>query len=290
MFLNLQNTDTLELLTDSTAALDVKVTYTDITKSTRLWLTSDTQLTKISTATTTTICSSPAATETRAVANIEITNTSAGTVSNVTLKFDRSGTEYLSPVFNLQPGAGVEWVEGVGWYPLAAPSTGFGDVLERRLDATQTGQNIATVQPWFPILGAVAVEAGTVYDLEGLLNMTRAAGTTSHTTAIGFGGTATLTSILWRCQCNTGDTLANAAENHTAARAATSTVVKAASTSATEEVSLRVAGTVKFNAAGTFIPQFTYSATPGGAPTIQIGSFFALTKRGVGFSAKGTWT
>ena len=290
MFTALQSTDTLELLTDSAAPLDIKVTYSELTKSTKLWLASDTSLTKISSAGSNVILSAPASTESRAVENIEIVNTSGSVANNVTVKFDRSTTEYLSPTFNLQPGAAVEWVDGEGWYPLAAPSTGFGDVLERRLDATQTGTNGTAAQNWFPTLGAVAVEAATTYDIEGLLNMTRSAGATSHTTSLLFAGTATLTSILWRAECKTGDTLASVASNDAGGRSASAVVVKAASTSATEEVLLKVAGSIKVNAAGTFIPQFSYSAAPGGAPTIQIGSYFALTKRGTGFSLKGTWT
>jgi hypothetical protein len=283
-------TDTLDLVTDSTATVKVLVTWTDMVKSSGLWLSTNRTGTSISTATTTTILAAPAATEVRAINTVFIVNTHASTSVNVTPRYNANATIFEQPHFLLAPGEALEYIEYLGWYKLAAASSGFGDVLERRLDSAGTGQNIATVQPWFPTTGSVAVEAATVYAIEGLLSLTRSAGVTSHTTSIGFGGTATLTSILWHVQCNTGDTLAAATLSSTSAKAATSTVVKAASTSATEEIMIHLNGSVKINAAGTFIPQFTYSATPGGAPTVNLGSFFQLVKKGVGFNTRGTWT
>jgi hypothetical protein len=283
-------TDTLDLVTDSAATLKVLVTYTDRVKASGAWLSTNRTGTSISSATTTTILAAPASTEVRAANTVFIVNTHASLSVNVTPRYNANATIYEQPVFLLAPGAALEFIEYLGWFTISAAASGFGDVLERRLDAAGTGQNIATVQPWFPTTGSVAVEAATVYGIEGLLSLTRSAGATSHTTSLGFGGTATLTSILWHAQCNTGDTLANIALNSTSAKAATSTVVKAASTSATEEIMIHINGSVKINAAGTFIPQFTYSAIPGGTPTVNLGSFFQLIKKGTGFSAKGTWT
>lgn len=283
-------TDTLDLVTDSAATLKVLVTYTDRVKSSGAWLSTNRTGTSISSATTTTILAAPAATEVRAINTVFIVNTHASLSVNVTPRYNANATIFEQPVFLIAPGGALEYIEYLGWFPLAAAASGFGDILERRLDSAGTGQNIATVQPWFPTTGSVAVEAGVVYDMRGVLSLTRSAGVTSHTTAIGFGGTATLTFILWRALCNTGDTLASIAANTASAKAATSTVVKAASTSATEEIMAFITGSVKINAAGTFIPQFTYSAIPGGAPTVNLGSFFVLTKKGTGFSARGTWT
>jgi hypothetical protein len=53
---------------------------------------------------------------------------------------------------------------------------------------------------------------------------------------------------------------------------------------------LDLRGIVRINAAGTFIPQFQYSAAPGGAPTIQQNTFFMLRKLGSGSATtQGTW-
>jgi hypothetical protein len=162
--------------------------------------------------------------------------------------------------------------------------------LFKCLSADATGQNIGTVQPWFPAAGAVSVEASTSYWMEGLFWSTRAAGATSHTTGVGFGGTATLTDITWWGLCKEGDTAAIADADLVVANSAANTNVKAASTSATENILIWVRGIVRVNAAGTFIPQFTYSAAPGGAPTIKEGTFLSLTKLGGNtVTTRGTW-
>ena len=290
MLLLTATTDLLRIVTSAAADVDVVAAYVDRDQSTFAVQGDGKQLTTITTATTTTVVSSPAASKTRNVKELCVRNTHASQVVDVTVLVEVSGpTQYELHKVTLQPGEALEYIEGVGFFTLAAEGTGFGDVIERRLDVSQTGTNGLAAQNWFPTLGAAQVEAGVVYDFYGLLNLTRSAGVTSHTTSLLFAGTATLTYILWRASCNTGDTLANAAQNHAAGRSAAAVVVKAASTSATEEISLLVQGSVKINAAGTFIPQFQYSAAPGGAPTIQPGSFFQLTKKGSGFNQKGTW-
>ena len=159
------------------------------------------------------------------------------------------------------------------------------------MDADAAGQNIATAQQWFPTLGAIAVEANTTYEMDGQLVTTRTAGVTSHTTGLIFAGTGTLIGIQYEVQVNSGDDESVIAQNRTISRTAANTTVKGASTSATESVSIFLEGIVRINAAGTFIPQFIYSATPGGAPTIRANSYFQLRKRGSGtLTAIGTWT
>lgn len=163
--------------------------------------------------------------------------------------------------------------------------------LIRVLDADASGQNVNTAQPWFPTSGAVAVEAG-LYEFEGQINFTRSAGTTSHTTSILFGGTATVSNIMGSQQGNTGDAVISLSSLSTTLFAvATDTPVKASSTSATEQALMRVRGIIRISVAGTLIPQFKYSAAPGGVPTIKRNTFFRLRKLGVvGLTAIGTWS
>lgn len=285
-------TDKIEAVTfNATATIDYAVDYTDLDATTKDWSESDVKIGTITGVSAgTDVSGSPASGKRRRVNFATWRNTHASLEQDVLVQVTRTGpVSAQRHRVTLQPGECLEWSQEIGFFQLAAASTGFGDVLERRLDAAGTGQNIATVQPWFPTTGAVNVEAGVVYEFEGLLSLTRSAGTTSHTTSISFGGTATLTSILWDALTNTGDTLANVAKNGASGKSAAAVVVKAASTSATEEIMCQVKGSVKINAAGTFIPQFTYSATPGGAPTVNIGSFFKLVKKGTGFNTKGIW-
>lgn len=152
------------------------------------------------------------------------------------------------------------------------------------------GTNVNTAQPWFPTAGGVTIEANTTYRIKGLLNLTRAAGVTSHTTGLLFGGTATIASILYHALCRTGDVATNIALNSTLIAVATNTTVKAASTSATENITVQIEGVVRFTTGGTFIPQFQYSAAPGGTPTIKANSFFEMIPVGDNnFATKGTW-
>ena len=169
--------------------------------------------------------------------------------------------------------------------------SGINGIMFKALSADATGSNVNTAQPWFPTAGGVTVAASKTYFFEGLLYLTRAAGTTSHTTSLLFGGTATLTGIQYLAKCITGDTGANSALNATIASVATATVVKAASTSATEVIAVYVSGTVRVNGAGTLIPQFQYSAAPGGAPTVKANSFFRLYPIGDNtVGTRGAWS
>lgn len=154
-------------------------------------------------------------------------------------------------------------------------------ILFKALAADDTGgQNVNTAQPWFPTAGGITLPAATSYFFDGTLLLSRAAGTTSHTLSLLFGGTATITSLDYLAGANTGDVSSLTVENTVLSQAATAVVVKAASISATEQVLVKVEGILRTNAGGTFIPQFTYSAAPGGAPTVKRGSYFRLTPGG----------
>lgn len=289
MILLTATTDKLQVITSAAGDIDVLISYIDRNQSTGAVGADGRQLTTITTAATTDVLNAPGATTTRNAKQINIRNTHASTVNDITVLFNANSTLYELHKVTLQPGEALQFVEGVGFVTLAAASSGFGDVIERIIDADQTGTNGTAAQNWFPTNGAANVEAGIVYDMEGLLNLTRAAGATSHTTSLLFGGTATLTYILWSVILTSADAEANNNANTTSGRVATATVIKAASTNATESYTVRLEGSVKINAAGTFIPQFSYSAAPGGAPTIRTGSRFKLTKKGDGFNTKGTW-
>lgn len=162
--------------------------------------------------------------------------------------------------------------------------------LFKLLSADDTGgQNISTTQPWFPTAGGVTLAAGT-YFFEGLLWTTRAAGTTSHTTGLFFGGSAVVSAIDYFADVSSGDVANQVADTITWGNTTGTVLVKAADTTATENIVLHIKGTVRITTAGTFIPQFIYSAAPGGAPTIKRGSFFRLIPQGgATIVSNGTW-
>jgi len=114
-------------------------------------------------------------------------------------------------------------------------------------------------------------------------------GATSHTTSVGFGGTATFTS------CNYTSKATSAAANTLAAPqmrpvpSAAAAVITAASIAVQTVVELE--GIIRINGAGTIIPQITFSAGPTGTCEVAVDSFFELEPIGNNtVVAVGNWT
>lgn len=286
--------DVFKLITSAAGSIDYLLNYVKAVKATGVVSDIDRVSGNLGGAGNTALLTGPAAaTDIYTLKHGIFTNISASVVNDLTPVHNDGTTDRKLPKYTLQPGEALQYNENIGLFQIVAASLGFGDVLERSIDADQTGTNVTTAQNWFPTNGAVAVEAGVTYDFAGLLGIVRAAGVTSHTVGVLFGGTATLTHIQWTGHVNNTDTLAAGAPNMASARTGATNVAlhTTASTSATEDKMIYVVGCVKINAAGTFIPQFQYiTAAPGGAPTIKTGSFFRLTKKGASFNTKGTWT
>lgn len=133
------------------------------------------------------------------------------------------------------------------------------------------GTDVSTAQQFMPSAGAVTVGVG-VYRLRAILRLSRAGGTTSHTTGVLFAGSATYT-IYGNIKAKEGDAADLQDMSGFPFAVLTETVVKAASTSGTEQTVIEIDAVVTVTVAGTFIPQFKYSAAPGngttGIPTIS---------------------
>lgn len=143
-----------------------------------------------------------------------------------------------------------------------------------------TMANSASAQsPFAAAVDTLTVPGATTYAFEMLLQIT-GMGATTRTTAIEFdAGTATLTSISYFAEIFTG--AANTIPTATGqihAVAATAQIVNA--TVATAAATIRVKGIVRFNAAGTFIPQIKFSADPTGTILCKKDSFILLTPLG----------
>lgn len=133
--------------------------------------------------------------------------------------------------------------------------------------------------------GAVTLGIGT-YFFEANYYLTNT-GTTSHTWAVLFGGTAVANAAGTAYWANgVSGTTANTPATgglsgfFAGATITTAVVVTAASTSATEQVAVQVYGTISVGTAGTLIPQMKASARPGatGTPGVvhKAGSFFRV--------------
>jgi hypothetical protein len=238
---------------------------------------------------------------------ISIGNTTAGTTTGVNIATATAQLHIGPGTQTANQGAPLKLSSGL---LLTSPETGaiefdglvfYTSPVARGLSPSEyiivqssahTGNNATGVQAVFNAStnGAITLAAGT-YNFEGLYNITRAAGNTSHTTSLAFGGTAVLTSIgyLARTSTTTGAILGTVSQLWIASAAAT--VVTAASTSTTENLNIQVKGTVRVTTAGTFIPQFSYSAAPGGTPSINTNSFFKIFPLGTNaVTVIGNWS
>lgn len=134
---------------------------------------------------------------------------------------------------------------------------------------------------------ALTLASTTTYFFEAYLSIST--GSTTHTTAFGFGGTATFTSILYNAE------LVSSAANAIATSISTVEVISANATvlnatSAAVTTRIRLKGVMRVNAGGTIIPQITFSAGPTGTCQTNTNSFFRIWPVGTNtVEAVGNW-
>jgi len=280
-------TDKFQTVTSSAATIDVSITYFDASSSTGAFSGGGKQNTAIaSAAATTDVLAAPAASTLRRMKFGSWRNKDASLSCDVTVVFDQNGTDFEIHKVSLAPGDCLQYIEGIGFFTLTVAAAA--KEFWKALSADATGADSATQQPWFPSGGALAVEAGGVYEFYGRIHISRAAGATSHTTGFGMAGTATITDYGATYECGEGEVVTFADSDVIVAEAVADLQVKAASTTTTEQIKGQVTGVVIINAAGTIIPSFKYSAAPGGAPTIRAGTFFHVQK--LAPNPQGAWT
>lgn len=280
MILLTATTDSLEIITSAAVTTDVHISWMDVSGTT---VTPGRTNTAITTATTTTVLAAPASSTQRNAKTINIRNKHASSSVTITVQFNQNATVFELHKVTLAAGEVLEYIEGIGFFVLGALPQG--PVLYKALLTDDTGgQLVATAQPWFPTAGGVTVQAGTNYNFEGLLML--ATGATTHTTGTLFGGTATITSIDYYATIRSNANLTiNTAIS--AIRISVATVIVLNATSTAVETVIQVDGAVKINAAGTFIPQFQFSANPTTPCTVRRGSYFEM--RAMASDTQGTW-
>lgn len=160
-----------------------------------------------------------------------------------------------------------------------------------RLDSPITGTQALTAQNIFNV--GCTLSSSTVYVFDILVAMGKSAGTTSHQVNLGFGGTATLNYIRYLSTAQFSQTSYVSPNTNLGiwVQSATAIAPAAASASANQYFIFSLKGTVSVNAGGTFIPQYTLSAAPGGAYTVDISSYiriYPLSASGSNTNV-GTW-
>lgn len=191
--------------------------------------------------------------------------------------------EYTSPIFAATP---------IGTQRGIVPTQQY-----YRLNADLAGANVTTAQSIFGV--GVTLSASTVYEFEALYVLSKTVGATSHSLGFGFGGTATVNNITY---VTSGGVLLSGTPSGTVvtngsfyigsvANSTANTTPFLAITAAGVTFPYIVRGTVSINAGGTFIPQYTLSAAPGGAYSTVAGSYIRINPLSASGSATnvGTW-
>ena len=161
-----------------------------------------------------------------------------------------------------------------------------------RLNTAYTGTSTTSAQSLFGV--GVTVSGSTVYQFESLIAMSKTSTATNHNLGFGFGGTATLNNISYTSLQNTFSNTSFLQSNDnpsylTFVQTASATTLSNPGTAAVYKI-FSFKGTVSVNVGGTFIPQYTTSASTG-VYTTAIGSFFKLSRIGASGAntSIGTW-
>lgn len=152
MLLLTSTSDLVRLVTGTaTTTIEVHASYVDVNGTT---ITPDRKNTRITTATTTTIVGSPAASTQRNVKAIYVTNNSAGTSCNVAVEHT-DGTDVIELMqFVLLPGENMGYREDGSWVHRDAqgaeyPAAGLGAYTGRSVSFMKTGTAADTIGYWY---------------------------------------------------------------------------------------------------------------------------------------------
>jgi hypothetical protein len=237
------------------------------------------------------------------VAGAVVGTTDTQSVSNKTLEAGTlvgAGTSTLAPLdfasgtLVTTPIAGAFEYDGL--VPYFTPISTQRGVMPAgqyyRLNSARVGSNATGAQSIFGV--GATLSSNTVYAFEGFVMYIKSAGTTSHTVSLGFGGTATVNNAAFS-GVSSANVSSSAPINTNVFCGFTQSLAATAYTTGLTNAniwhSVRFWGTVSVNAGGTFIPQYTLSAAPGGAYTVQIGSHINIYPLGASGSnlSVGTW-
>jgi hypothetical protein len=195
----------------------------------------------------------------------------AGTSSNAPLNL-QSGTNLTSAT------AGAMEYDGKVIYSTPTARGVSPSMMTYRLDAFLAGANSTATQKVFGV--GVTLAASTVYAFNALYLFNKSTGANLHYFSLSFGGTATVNNIQYQGLCNreastpTSDYTSQAGSIFAQSKTAFQALASFSGNSQTLQFILN--GTVSINGSGTFIPEYTLSAAPGGAYSTLAGSAFYI--------------
>jgi len=213
--------------------------------------------------------------------------------------FIMSGISFSTDALAGTPTAGTTEYNGTALY-FTPTSTQRGVIPGQQMFALNTsvvGLNATGNQSVFGV--GVTLASSTTYAFESNFTIIKTAGSAPHFLNFGFGGTATTNWInynlissfnngTWGSLNATGSSSPyTGIINNTTAM----TAMTASTTTVTVILNPLVKGMIYITSGGTFIPQYSLSAAPGGAYTTQAGSYFLIYPVSSGSSnvSIGTW-
>jgi hypothetical protein len=261
MLLLAATTDTFQLISSTTSALDVHVSYVDASSTTLVPSGAGKQNTAIVTATTTTILAAPAASTVRNMKTLKVRN--KGAVANdVTIQFDQNATDFELHKVTLLAGECLQYIEGIGFFVLTSGR------LDRWLRVSADVVNATT--SFADVTGLTcAVESGKTYNFEAHLTHINNATTTGS--RFGING-PTLSAI----RVSTIDTVTASvtASVHSAGSVtAVDTAATAQTTGSANDTLAILSGSFTTGAAGTFAIRSQSEVAVAAGLTVRAGSW-----------------
>lgn len=276
-------TDLIQIITDAAITVDVHVSWADLNGTT---VTPGRTNTAITTATTTTVVSAPAASTFRSVQTMTIRNKHASSSVDITVLYDQNATDFELHKTTLLAGEMLEFVEGVGFFKINS-TLPINPVTVKHLGSDQSNSTTTLTE----VTGlSVATGTGT-YVFEYYLRMQSAATTTGHRFSVNYDGTVTsfMATIYWPTAADLAGTAANALDQdvvtanagqfgHFSARVKSTTgwgtTLSVDSTNA--DILVRIYGLMVVTVAGNI--ELWHGSEVAAASTVKAGSSLILTK------------
>lgn len=168
---------------------------------------------------------------------------------------------------NLFPGVASFSISGNVDYQNATQQSICISTAPKNADTSTLSQN------WFDNPSSFQLLGSTTYEIEGILLLNNPNVANAHALSFNFGGSATYNSLMVEFKSSV-----NGGNDSTFLLTSTNGKVVALLPSAL--TTLHIKGILRVNARGTMTPQFSFSVSPGGFPTIMQNSYLKVTPLG----------
>lgn len=267
MLLLLSITDKIQVVTSAAATLDVIASIQDKTTATGA-LSSVSQRTAITTATTTDVVAVPGSGVERNIVEMTIHNKHASLATDVTVLLDANATDYEIVKYTINAGDTLEYIEGVGWFIVTNAAA-----LDKRFSKT-SDQTFATAATFADITDLICpLLSGKTYNFLAHLYHINNATTTGSRFAVNIGAAPTALIV------GTIDTVTASvtASVHSAGSvSALDTAITAQTTGSTAITMAVISGMIIPSANGTFAMRATSEVTVASGLIVKAGSWLRI--------------